>query len=143
MIIWCLVRQYLKRRKNAENDKLLGRPVIARTKENVAKIHEIVRNDIRIIANMVHLNKFYMRKICAKMVTKISCRGRKMFKNAFILKSDGKKETIFVMENSKPAKNEDYKDEQIKDEGNADRFFFVDIKSVVTVECVPEGQTFN
>lgn len=77
-------KRFSEGREEVEDDERPGRPVSVKTEENAQKINEIVRKDrrlsIRMIADMVNINKETVRKIlhdelnmtkvCAKMVPK-------------------------------------------------------------------------
>lgn len=77
-------KRFTEGREEVEDDERPGRPVSSRTEGNVQKISDIVRKDrrlsIRIIADMVNINKetvrqtlhdeLNMTKVCAKMVPK-------------------------------------------------------------------------
>jgi len=73
-----------ERREKIDDDEHSGRPNKSNTDENIENINEIVRNErqlsIRMIANMVHIDKetfrqilhdqLNMKKVCVKMVPK-------------------------------------------------------------------------
>ena len=78
------VKHFSEGRESDTNEKRSGWPATSRTKENIAKVHQIVRENrrltVRSIAEQVNINReadrkiltedLDMRKVCAKMVAK-------------------------------------------------------------------------
>ena len=78
-------KRFCEGREDVEDDERSGRPCTSKTDENVQKVEEIVRNDrrlsIRMIAEMVHIDKetvrqilhdnLNMTKVCAKVVPRL------------------------------------------------------------------------
>jgi histone-lysine N-methyltransferase SETMAR len=78
-------KRFCEGREDVEDDDRSGRPCTSKTDENVQKVEEIVRNDrrlsIRMIAEMVHIDKetvrqilhdnLNMTKVCAKVVPRL------------------------------------------------------------------------
>jgi len=78
------VKHFSEGRESDTNEKRSGWPATSRTKENIAKVHQIVRENrrltVRSIAEQVNINReadrkiltedLDMRKVCAKMVPK-------------------------------------------------------------------------
>ena len=78
------VKHFSDRRESVTDEERSGRPAISRTKENIANIHQIVRENrrltVRSIAGQVNIDResvrkilteyLDIRKVCAKMVPK-------------------------------------------------------------------------
>jgi len=78
------VKRFSEGRENVTDEESSGRPVTSRTEENIAKVRQIVRENLRLtvrsIAEQVNIDRetvreiltedLDMRKVCAKMVPK-------------------------------------------------------------------------
>ena len=78
------VKRFSEGRESATDEQRSGQPATSRTEENIAEIHQIVRENrrmtVRSIAEQVNINRetvsriltehVDMRKVCAKMVPK-------------------------------------------------------------------------
>jgi len=73
------VKSFSEGRKSVTDEVRSGWPATSRTEENIAKIHQIVRETVRSIADQVNIDREtvrkiltedLMRKVCAKMVPK-------------------------------------------------------------------------
>ena len=73
------MKSFSEGRKSVTDEVRSGWPATSRTEENIAKIHQIVRETVRSIADQVNIDREtvrkiltedLMRKVCAKMVSK-------------------------------------------------------------------------
>ena len=85
------VKRFSEGRESVTDEERTGWPATSRTEENIAKVHQIVRENrrltVRSIAEQVNINRktvrkiltedLDMRKVCAKMVPKELTNGQK------------------------------------------------------------------
>jgi len=89
--VYKLVKRFSEGRESVTDKERSRRPATSRTEENIAKVHQIVRENrrltVRSIAEQVNINRetvrkiltedLDMRKVCAKMVPKELTNGQK------------------------------------------------------------------
>jgi len=82
--VYNLVKLFSEGRESVTDEERSGRPATSRTEENIAKVHQIVRENrrltVRSIAEQVNIDRgtvrkiltedLDMRKVCAKLVLK-------------------------------------------------------------------------